>query len=95
MRNQNSTNSLELGFLHGDFNIQLLCIYLLSLYVEALDTRVKHSFAANGRESPDRQKFPINSVASLLGLGRLGQCSETYSRKVFIGGLPPDVDEST
>lgn len=62
------------------------------LYVETL---VEPSVVANGRGSPDMQKVvPINNVASLLGLGRLGVCAETYSRKVFIGGLPTDVDES-
>lgn len=34
-----------------------------------------------------------SDISTLLGLGGLAQCSETYSRKVFVGGLPPEVDE--
>lgn len=42
-------------------------------------------------ESGDMLKLSMNSSA--LGINGLVQCAETYSRKVFIGGLPPDIDE--
>ncbi len=59
-----------------------------------------HSLAVNGRGSPEsldmsRQQLLINNVATVLGLGGLINCSETYSRKIFIGGLPPDIDEGS
>lgn len=51
--------------------------------------------ASNGRvSSPELLKHPsMNSITGILGLGGLLQCAETYSRKVFVGGLPPEVDE--
>ena len=64
-------------------------------YTGSMDSHTNLSTLPNGRASPDTQRFTVSNMASFLGFGKPGQCSETYSRKVFIGGLPPDVDEST
>ncbi len=67
----------------------------MHLYVtEAITSQVEQSLAANGRGSPESLKrSSMNDIRTLLGLGGLAQCSETYSRKVFVGGLPPEIDE--
>lgn len=50
--------------------------------------------AMSDRASPNVLKSSsMNGIAGILGLEELMQCSETYSRKVFVGGLPPEVDE--
>lgn len=54
---------------------------------------MEQSLAANGRGSPDAFDPLKLNVTTALGLEGLIQSSETYSRKVFIGGLPPDIDE--
>lgn len=56
---------------------------------------MEQSLAVNGRASPDSLdlKQPLINNISILGLGGLVQSTETYSRKVFVGGLPPEVDE--
>ena len=41
----------------------------------------------------DIQKHSLGDLSGIVGLGGLVQCSETFSRKVFIGGLPQEVDE--
>ena len=73
----------------------------LSFDTEAINSQVEHSLAAaNGRvsspEASELLKHPsMGSISGILGLGGLLHCSETYSRKVFVGGLPPEVDEGT
>ncbi len=60
------------------------------------DSQMDQSLAVNGRGSPeslDMTRQQINNGATVLGLGGLINGSETFSRKVFIGGLPPDIDE--
>lgn len=59
--------------------------------VETVNSHGDQLLAVNGRVSPNSP--PVNGIAGLLGLGELMQCSETYSKKVFVGGLPPEVDE--
>lgn len=56
------------------------------------------SLATNGRiSSPEStetlSRASVANIADILGLGGLLQCSEIYSKKVFVGGLPPDADE--
>lgn len=61
---------------------------------------MEQSLATNGRVSSPEfthqlKHSTINNITSILGLGGLVQGSDTYSRKVFVGGLPPEVDEGT
>ena len=61
-----------------------------------MNSQVEQSLAINGRGSPesvDQVKFSICNATTILGMSGLTHCSDTYSRKVFIGGLPPDTDE--
>lgn len=56
---------------------------------------MEQSLAVNSKSlSPsDIQKRSLGNLSGIVGLGGLVQCSETFSRKVFIGGLPQEVDE--
>ena len=62
--------------------------------------KIVHAYAGTveeqslaGGSSPDLLKKPsVRDISTVLGLGGI-QNWETYSRKVFVGGLPPEVDE--
>ena len=68
--------------------------YYLIMIAETISPQVEQSLAINGRDSPNILKSPsMSGITGILGLEELMRCSETYSRKVFVGGLPPEVDE--
>lgn len=58
---------------------------------------MEQSLAVNSKSLPpsDVQKHSLGDLSGIVGLGGLVQCSETFSRKVFIGGLPQEVDEGS
>lgn len=66
---------------------------------EVIGSQVDQSLAVSSRpispESMDPAKSSVRDISTLLGfgLGGMSQTSETYSRKVFVGGLPQEVDE--
>ena len=62
---------------------------------ETIAPQTEQSLAINGRGSPNNalRSSSMKGITGILGLDELMQCTETYSRKVFVGGLPPEVDE--
>ena len=68
-------------------------ISLPSNCAETVEQSQDQSLASGS--SPDLLKQPsVRDISTVLGLGGI-QNWETYSRKVFVGGLPPEVDEGT
>ena len=72
----------------------------LSRTSEVVSSQVDPSLAVSSRpispESMDPTKSSsVRDISTLLGfgLGGISHSSETYSRKVFVGGLPQEVDE--
>ena len=68
------------------------CI-ILSPIAEATSTQVYTANAKGLLSEPIKQPFVPNDLRVLLGLEELMLCSDTYSRKVFVGGLPSEIDE--
>ncbi|XP_063724716.1 cytoplasmic polyadenylation element-binding protein 2-like isoform X2 [Symsagittifera roscoffensis] len=61
-------------------------------FLDANDLDDSLGAVAAGHYNPN-DPMMANQMSAMGHMGRQGQCPERFSRKVFVGGLPPDIDE--
>ena len=57
------------------------------------DEQTSSSSGSNGSRTPSPQQSGSSGYSSACSPPSFSPPPETYSRKVFVGGLPPDIDQ--
>ena len=72
----------------------MACSVTAPLFIPLADEQTSSSSGSNGSRTPSPQQSGSSSgYSSACSPSSFSPPPETYSRKVFVGGLPPDIDQ--